>query len=1071
MSRGEGAVRPLPPGLASPSDRRPRAPLAPETQRSGSGAGASTGAVSVETPASGDLAVELVFRLGGKDTPVPSDVAARLAGVDAVQLPNEIPLAFAGTGRFRDVMLLALAPAAATTSGKPRYLVEAVQQRRLSDVAISGLGFLEDAQYKRVLKSKVGSPFIEEDLTEDVSRLERRLGDRGYLNARVSPPVVETSSTGDVRVTFDVNRGRPCRVAEIFVEPDASVFDFITLPVEPGSICDVITIEDALEREKNKLRGEGLLDADLRFLSIRYTEDKERAVVRLRVDRGRRTRIEVVNLSTGAVSDELLQGRGGLSAAELVYLSEDELRSEIQSGYQKRGYASAVVTGPNKYSSQGGDSVFRYFVQPGVQVFVGRVEFRGELPLPRSEVIERMDLAPGFFSSRVAFVEADLPRSRDKLLSVYYDEGYADAKVEGPSVVISSDSRQADLVYRISPGSRYVVRDLTVLGKPVEFTADKDVFYRTLGPGAPVSKRRLRELEDETRIELLKLGYAYADVRAEPNVLPGDERGRPVQILLTIDAGPVVTVGRVFAEGELYGKGDRVISETGLEPGDIFSPDNLETARMRVLKHDLYGNVQVEPLDPAALAERKRVIDIVVRTQGRAGYSLGLGPGYGTRNGYRFTVDFARNNLTRDGLRLTSSASLSQEKQQRPFNDTRQLLGRKISVGVVEPLFRLGNWVSPFDVSAVSGLEVASQPLSNRFFETFETGFSYKPYFLDVSWNFYTKFAHEWSKVIGSGLEPIEALDRPALRIHELVFGVGIDTRNNVEWPTSGALVDVFSSHARFGLFSEVQYDRVGLDISQYFPLYRRFSGAVGGGISRITNVVNGRRETVTAPGSRRGSLAGRSQVRGFPDGGGGLGPLIWLDLRSPRANPDLPCSPILRAIGATNVIYVKGETRYRSPWFSEMLGFAWFVDSGTSYFTEQEERAISARLDAFNASAAAQDDGQNSNSCVIRGAKLVGNDAVTIQDASVFQQYINRSYISSGVGARIIIANLASINIDWGFPLYDPAEKRSSCSTPAEATTTGSSAPSCVKRREDDKLLGFVTIPGAFFVGIGASF
>jgi hypothetical protein len=397
-------------------------------------------------------------------------------------------------------------------------------------------------------------------------------------------------------------------------------------------------------------------------------------------------------------------------------------------------------------------------------------------------------------------------------------------------------------------------------------------------------------------------------------------------------------------------------------------------------------------------------------------------------------------------------------------------LGRKISVGVVEPLARVGQWVSPFDVSTVSGLEVASQALSNRFFETFEVGLSYKPYFWDVSWNFYGKFAHEWSKVIGSGLEPIEALDRPTLRIHEIVAGVSVDTRNNVEWPTSGSLIDLSSSHARFGLYSEVQYDRVGFDMSQYFPVYGRFSGAIGGGISRISNIVNEKRETVTAPGSRRNSLSGRAQVRGFPDGGAGLGPLIWLDLRAPRANPDLNCSPLLRAIGATNVIYLKTEARYRSAWFDEMLGFALFMDSGTSYFTANEERAISSRLEAFNASAA-KDEDTASNSCVIKGAKLVGNDAITIKDTSVVEQYLNRSYISSGAGVRIIIPNLASINIDWGFPLYDPAERRTGCQTLGEATTRGGNAPECVKRREDDKLFGVLTVPGAFYVGVGASF
>jgi len=1027
---------------------------------------AATSSVEPFTLADG---TRITFFLAGAEEAFPEDVRAAVTATASVpsQLPNEIPLALSATGRYRNVAVFAQTSA----QGSPaEYRVEAVAQRRVTDLTISGLGFLEEAQYRRLLKSKVGAPFVEEDLVDDIERLQKRLAKRGYLKAKIAPPLTETSPSGDVRLSYEVDRGRPCRVAEIFVEPDAGVFDFITSPVEAGSICDVVNIEDALEKEKGKLRTEGFLDADLRFTRIDYTPDKERAVVRLRVDRGRRTRIEVVNLSSGAVTEEFGQGKGGLSSAELVYLSADELRAEVQGGFQKRGYASAVVTGPNKYESPGGENVFRYFVQPGPQVFIGQIDFRGPLPLPRKEIIERLDLAPGFFSSRVPFVELDLPKQREKLLTVAFEEGFADTKVEGPSVNLTPDGRTANLMFRISLGPRYLVRDLTVIGKPAEFTADEDVFERVLGPGTPVSQARLRKLEEETKIEMLRLGYAYAQVKAEPNVLPADGGQRPVQILMTIDSGPVVRVGKVFAEGELYGKGERAIKESGLESGVLFTPEVLERARFRVLRHDLYGNVQVEPLSPSALVEKKQVIDIVIRTQGRGGYSLGLGPGYGTRNGYRFTIDFAKNNLTRDGLRLNTSASLSQEKQQKAFNESRQLLGRKITVGLVEPLFRFGNWVSPFDVSMTSGLEVSAGSLSNRFYETFDTGFSYKPYLLDVSWNFYTKFAHEWSRVIGSGLEPIEALDRPTLRIHEMIFGVGVDTRNNVEWPTRGTLVDVSTAHARFGLYSEVQYDRFGFDISQYFPIYERFSGALGGGITKISNVVNSRRETVTAPSSRRASLTGRSQVRGFPDSGVGPGPLIWLDLRTPKANADLPCSPDLRRIGATNVLYVKAETRYRTPWFDEALGFAWFVDSGSTYFTDSEQKAITARLDEFNARAAGSAD-EGSNRCVIRGAKLVGNDAVNIKDTSVLQQYMRRSYLSTGVGARIIISNLASINIDWGFPVLDPAERGDDCDTIEQATATPGRAPTCVKRRADDKLLGVVTVPGAFFVGIGANF
>ena len=950
--------------------------------------------------------------------------------------------------------------------------VNAKKLKRVIDVTLNGLSSGEEIQFKRLLKSRVGFGFFPDDLVEDKSRILRRLAERGYLKADVSEPLVETSAVGDVRLTFSVDRGRSCTVAEVLVEPEQSFFDFLTSPIEAGVFCDVISIQDSLEKDKGRLRGLGYLDAKLSLLEMKVTPDKERAVVKLNIDRGVRTRVEVINLATGAVSGEVIKGKSGLTPAELVFLSKDDLKEELAQDFRNKGFANVILNGPNEYKAQNGDSVFRYFAQPGNQIFIGSVEIRGAVPFTEKELMEKLNLEPGFFSGRVAFVQDKMAEIREKFLSLLFEEGYAEAQIEGPLVSIDGTGRLAKLTFRVEIGPKYLVRDISILGKPEDFKSDQAVFGRVVAPGTPVSKSRLRLLDEETQIELLQLGYAYAEVKSEPNLYSEVEKIKPVQIILAINSGPRVRVGTVFAEGELYGKGDRVILESGLKTGDYFTPEALETARLRILKHDLFGNVQVEALNSEDLQQKKETVDVVIRAQGRGGYALGLGPGYGTRNGYRFSVDYAKNNLTRDGLRFNSTASLSQEKQQRSFNDSRQILGRKISLGFVEPLFRLGEYVSPFDVSVLSGLEVSAQPISNRFYETIETRASYKPYFFGLSWNLYAKLGHEWSRVIGSGVEPIEALDRPSLRIHEVEYGASLDTRNSVEWPTGGFLTEASASHARFGLWSEVQYDRFSFDFSKYFPIFGRFSGAIGGGFMRIGNVVNEKSETVTAPGSRRSSLAGRSVVRGFPDGGTGLGPLIWLDLRAPESNPDLDCSPVLRSIGASNLLYLKGETRYRSKWLSEMLGFAWFVDSGAAYFTRAEKESVDQRLAEFNARARnAGGKGADADICYIRSAKLVGNDDISYQKLKTFQDYIRRSYISTGLGVRVIIPNLASINIDWGIPIYEPSESSGQCSSVEKASQSNAEAPKYLSRRADDRIFGVLTTPGAFYIGIGASF
>jgi len=83
-------------------------------------------------------------------------------------------------------------------------------------------------------------------------------------------------------------------------------------------------------------------------------------------------------------------------------------------------------------------------------------------------------------------------------------------------------------------------------------------------------------------------------------------------------------------------------------------------------------------------------------------------------------------------------------------------------------------------------------------------------------------------------LKPLEALDRPTVKIREFLLAASFDSRDNVEWPTNGLTFDVVSNHARFGLLSDVRYDRYSVDTGFFFPIYRRLSGAINlGGIKR----------------------------------------------------------------------------------------------------------------------------------------------------------------------------------------------------------------------------------------------
>ncbi|MEY4065104.1 MAG: hypothetical protein RIR26_1312 [Pseudomonadota bacterium] len=954
--------------------------------------------------------------------------------------------------------------------GRPSYFVSAIRLARIGEVSFRGLGPAQVQQIRANLRVRVGVPFVPEEAERDREIIRTKVGERGYFRAVVLSPEVTSTINGELKIVFPTSLNAPCRIAEVRIEPDETLFDYFSTPIELGSLCDRASLNEILERQKSRLLAEGYLSSELALTEMNVSEDGERGFVKIRYLRGPKTRIESVNRQTGVVSDLLSEFRDSITAYDVLSLSDDELRSEVRRSYVKLGYANASVMGPTRLTDPNGDSVVRFYVQPGAVVVVGDVRLLGDLPLPRSQVLERMELTPSLFQGSVPFVEEALPRYRDRLLGLLIEEGFSEARVLNPTVNYAMDGRSVDLVFRITLGVRSVLRDVTILGRPANFVLTSGFEERILQPGQPVNAAKLKALEDDVRLELINVGYAYARAQVSARNLPVSGEVRPVQVTVDLDAGPLVKIGKVYAEGDVFEKQDRIIRESGLVEGDIFTPDHLEQARMRILKHDLFETVVIEPLSTEGLEGKDSVLDLVIRVHAKRSYTLGLSPSYGTRNGYRFSVDFAKNNLNVRGLRLTSTLSVSQEKLQSAVLSNQRILGRKMTLGLMEPMLRLGDYVSPFDWNAVTGLEVSAQSLSDRYFETFESGLAWRPQVGKRTWALQLKFSHEWSKAIGQGTLPLEALERPTVKIHEFVLGAALDTRNSPEWPTQGVTLELMSNHARFGLLSDVQYDRYSLDAGYFVPIWNRLSAAFNAGGLKISDVVNSAQKSQTAPSSRRATLAGRSLVRGFPEASSAItpGPLLWLNFQAPEANTTLKCQPTLRAIGATNVLYAKSELRLRSPWFGESLGFASFLDTGAAFFTANE---ISALSESLSGQQGALDPG-GTDTCALKSAQIVSDSPVDIRWPSFFQKYLDNSYVSTGFGLRYIISTFATLNVDLGFPIREPGEglRGDQCVEPSAVGST-SRAPLCVKRRSTSKIFGLVPLPGAYHIGIGANF
>ena len=1023
----------------------------------------------VVVTSSGGQRIAIEIRASGIEVAMPEGLERELSGLSETAMSQNLIKELVRTGKFRDVVIRREALETGTAQGAltERWIVATKPQRMIYSVSITGLGFLDEGQYRKRLSSKAGNVFLEDALDEDVATLTEALKQRGYPFAKVDNVQVRAIPSGAVVIEFAIEKGLVCRLSEIRTVGGEGFLQRVTLPIELGAVCNVPQLRKNLATEEERLRQSGYLEARVDIEGITYSRDQSSASLVVRYDRGPLTRIEAVDLATGAIKNDFVKADGGLSPFDLAHFGEEDILREVRSVYLADGYAQAKVTGPQIIDLKSGDRVQRFYVQKGPRIVVGLVEFSGDkLPLPRADALEAMNLSPGILSQSIPFDERRLSEFRDNLQALLLGAGYGDAQADLPSVSISRSGGTARLDFDIRLGKVYLLSEMSVQGLPDGFALERDILDDIVEVGQPLSLKSINDLREALRKQLIESGYYYAQVRENPVLQSETDREKRIQLVLEVDAGPMVHVRNVYLEGETYGKAERIKLVAMLKRGDVFSPSALELARRRVMKYELFSAVAIEAYDLSAIERRETELDVVIRTTGRRGYNLALSPGYGSRNGYRFGVEFVRNELNESGLRFNANAALSQDKEQLPIGDAPQQIGRQFTLGLTEPLFRFGHWVSPFDARILAGTEVSNISFETRVFETLEFSLRWRPVFFGQDFDFEWGLAREWSRTLSRSLEPLEVINNPSLQIHEIVLRGAYDSRDSVEWARKGMFHEVVSQHARFGLDSDVSYDRYTVSTNFYFPFLSRWSHAVAGGLITISDVLNKNRTTVTAPSSRRAALTGRASVRGFPEKGRSLGPLIWLDLESrDSTSSSAGCSNAVRSIGATNVAYAKYELRYRTAYLNNMLGLAWFVDSGAAFFSDGELATIRSRLDQEIASTTDVSDG-----CGLVKARVLQPANVGKKGSRTPSSYLRAAYVSSGLGLRFIIPNFAAISVDWGLPVQDPVVGGSSDCTTISDAEASDQPPSCIKRDRQDQLFGTIPFPGAFYLGIGAT-
>lgn len=145
---------------------------------------------------------------------------------------------------------------------------------------------------------------------------------------------------------------------------------------------------------------------------------------------------------------------------ERTYLDENVLRADVlrlRVFYYQRGYRNAAVN--VDYTVEGGRADVAFTIEEGVPVRVASIEIEGGRELVPGDVAERLPLRRGNPLDLVS-----LEASRDTLLAILKNRGYAHAEVLSSYLIPRSDSLRAQVKFEVHPGALARFGEITVTG-------------------------------------------------------------------------------------------------------------------------------------------------------------------------------------------------------------------------------------------------------------------------------------------------------------------------------------------------------------------------------------------------------------------------------------------------------------------------------------------------------------------------------------------------------------------------------------------------------------------------------
>jgi outer membrane protein insertion porin family len=570
-----------------------------------------------------------------------------------------------------------------------------------------------------------------------------------------------------------------------------------------------------------------------------------------------------------------------VSLEEGSVLSVPEVRAQLDkivTKYAEEGYFLAKVV--YELESRPNHQVeVRFVITEGEQVTVRHIRFLGNHHLDDADLKSVIQTGESgllsFLSSNNKFKKLNYEEDLNRIRAYYYDFGYLAVQLPDPKVELTPDRRHIDITIPVKEGPRFRVHKVEAFEVDAEGKRIEPLEGRTnlrnrvhLKKGNWFSRSVIAtDLQDITRFYRDR-GYAKVEINPQTQL---DENKRLVDVVVSIQRGPLVYVQRINVKGNTKTRDAVIRRETRISESELYSQTKVERSKERITALGYFEKVEVSE-EPGATPDRI-VINFEVAEKSTGTFQIGAG--FSSLESFMFTGQIEQQNLFGRGQSLAFSLQLSGIRQlmQLRFAEP-YLFGTEWSLGI--ELFKIMTQYSNFDQDSTGGALSLGHPI---FLENLALFLKYR---LED-----TEITAATGGVLGAGAGSMYYMN-PTIPLRNL-FLSGIisslrltlqwDSRDNRLFPTKGVLASVSSEVSDEYLASSCNFWRHEANLRLYHPLVW---GAVAKFNTQLGLITS--RDTQGVPVYEKYFLGGIFDIRGFPFRG--VGPRIGLPAYlSPQAD------------------------------------------------------------------------------------------------------------------------------------------------------------------------------------------